>query len=546
MNAFVNGDYAEKSFQARRWAFTVEKCDVTTPIVNNNHTVWLGPVETGQKKVGHRHGLFSTTSANPQIRSAKLRKTAVLRLLNGLGIFPNYLAPVSDLRSYISYMYKESEIPHELQLLQRGATSKNSSYNKKLALEVIASFDTKPSFNVFKLAVLDKDFNLPEIMIKRAYTTAEWPDQRKIFAKAFRKKKATIKPWSPSDACLVINHIISQATKIEWNLLEHTPFDLKILLVQAALEARNEEVDGIELSPHFMLHGAAGKGKTLLGQLLFPTAYASMMTNDSQGVGQMAMRLRHKVLKIDDAGNSFFQNDSLTAAVKFMYHNTWAAKIHGDRQENNATCAFITTNIPYAVHRLAGANDPAPIKRRFIEAYWPEDALPPATGCQKQITTDLTDRIVLQLLEELITDLNLNKLYSTGVHPHVEYLQEVYKCLNEDSDLDEEDVDEPQKKKSKADASPGTSLESSPGLQNHGDGLDISYENGGCGGPQEFEIPHNSDSDYVMVEDQECPQGSALLHDEMAAADMAAILADKDLLATICGQCEIPECTQDL
>ena len=45
----------------------------------------------------------------------------------------------------------------------------------------------------------------------------------------------------------------------------------------------------------------------------------------------MALRFKHKVLTIDDAGPAFFNNTALTAAVKLMYHNTWSAKTHGDK-----------------------------------------------------------------------------------------------------------------------------------------------------------------------------------------------------------------------
>ena len=175
-------------------------------------------------------------------------------------------------------------------------------------------------------------------------------------------------PWTANRACDIIEHICRQAVNIQWKGNKLTDNDLKIALASASLEARDPNSQGIQFAPHFMLHGSAGKGKTLLGKFLFPPDVASMPPNNAGGIGQMDLRFGHKVLKIYDTGSAFFDNPALTAAIKFMYHNTWSAKTHGDRQDNDAAMAFITTNMSDPVQRLAGVESDKAFKRQFLEA----------------------------------------------------------------------------------------------------------------------------------------------------------------------------------
>ena len=127
----------------------------------------------------------------------------------------------------------------------------------------------------------------------------------------------------------MVMDIVQASSEQLWDSEELTPWDCIVALTAAALEAQDPNMSGIQFSPHFILHGSAGKGKTLLEQLLFPPDIASVMTNDSQGVGQMALRFKHKVLKIDDAGPAFFNNTALTAAVKLCIITIGALKRMG-------------------------------------------------------------------------------------------------------------------------------------------------------------------------------------------------------------------------
>ena len=99
--------------------------------------------------------------------------------------------------------------------------------------------------------------------------------------KIFKRMKAKPKEWIPEQAATILMDIIQASSEQLWDGEELTPWDYIAALTAAALEARDPNMSGIQFSPHFILHGSAGKGKTLLGQLLFPLDIASGMTNDS-------------------------------------------------------------------------------------------------------------------------------------------------------------------------------------------------------------------------------------------------------------------------
>ena len=190
-----------------------------------------------------------------------------------------------------------------------------------------------------------------------------------------------------------------QASDISWGDEKLIQFDFVVTFTAAVLEAQDEEMPEIQFSPHFMLHGVPGRGKTLLGKFLFPPDVASMPPNDAGVVEQMDLCFGHKVLKIDGAGTAFFNNPALTSAIKFMYHNTWSTKTHGDRQGNDATMVVITTNLDNPIERLAGSETDKAFQCRFIQAEWEENSQTLGTGIHKEITSNLCQDIVLKLCE---------------------------------------------------------------------------------------------------------------------------------------------------
>ena len=138
------------------------------------------------------------------------------------------------------------------------------------------------------------------------------------------------------------------------------------VLLVAALEARSK-VDGIQMSPHIMLVGEAGCGKTILGKILFPKSVASNLPMDSEGVGQATMDIGHNVMKIDDAGQSTLLSKRIVDMIKTCYQNQWSAKEHGSRQHNAATLIWITTNVPDPLLLMSLNGDTAPLERRFMK-----------------------------------------------------------------------------------------------------------------------------------------------------------------------------------
>ena len=122
----------------------------------------------------------------------------------------------------------------------------------------------------------------------------------------------------------------------------------------------------MQLAPHFIIKGDAASGKTLISNLLFTTKEASTLTTDSEGVGQMTLRIGHKVLKVDDAGQTTLTSKRMVDTFTTCYHNNWSAKEHGYRQDNTSTCIWITTNVKHPLTLMAFDGDVVPLKRCFL------------------------------------------------------------------------------------------------------------------------------------------------------------------------------------
>ena len=123
----------------------------------------------------------------------------------------------------------------------------------------------------------------------------------------------------------------------------------------------------MQLVPHFIVKGEASSGKTFLGNPLFTTKEASTLTTDSEGVRQLTLQIGHKVLKVDDAGQTTLTSKQMIDTFKTCYQNNWSAKEHGCRQDNTSTCIWITTNVKHPLTMMAFDGDVGPLKRRFLE-----------------------------------------------------------------------------------------------------------------------------------------------------------------------------------
>lgn len=347
--------------RSRRWAFTTTNLTALREIKEQNVCVYLGPAENLQSGTGHRHGIIiaakdESAEENP---ISKMRASKILTLL---GIeHSKYLSPVRVFNAWIGYMYKNGpeEVPTALKnLMKNGAKNSQkgrTNFYENIAKEVSQMFDSKPSMNRFMEELFKRDFTFPEGLAKRSYNIIAWGKSNKLLNTfAIMKSKHSVLPDMPVQVAYdVCKQIFASAANVRWDGRSLTSLEFQILICVLGIECRDNLTDGIQLSPHFCLYGAAGKGKTLLGQILFPPEHASTLTNDSKGVGQLSLRHRHKLLKIDDAGESFFNDSGLTATVKTCTAE-WSAKTHGSRQDNKATGVFLTTNHQTPLREMAG------------------------------------------------------------------------------------------------------------------------------------------------------------------------------------------------
>lgn len=393
--------------RSRKWAFTVKNA-VPGTYQTISATVYVGPME--QSTDGpHHHGIIIATKQAGK-RPPPLRRTSCVKVLEELGITTaQYLQPVKNIANYIQYMYKnrakDEEIPEGLLAILETAkhTTGMEGYYMTVLKDLAEEFDTKPSYNTFKQKLFETCFNFPEQLARRGYEQLKWAGED-MFENVFTEmNEMAPSPDMPVEVGKqAVLKVVDSALGVTWNGETWEPTDLLIALCTLALEARDQTKDGIEIAHHICLEGAPGKGKSFLGHVLIPPTYASTLTNDSSGVGQAALRQRHKVLKIDDAGTAFFNDDKLTATVKAMYHSNWSAKTHGSRQDNSATAAFITTNLNEAVRKLAGVGTLGPFARRFVSAKFASDSEGPTFDQQFRITVRRSNEILLECCKEAL------------------------------------------------------------------------------------------------------------------------------------------------
>ena len=368
--------------RSRRWAFTVVG-SVPDQTMIGNAEIFFGPPEMDSQGVAHHHGLVLGAQQKGTERVC-LTKLSVLSKLRTIGIKPTYLQSIKNIARYISYMYKSIEgstdsIPEQLRPLMQNAvrTTGQQSYYQSVAEEVARSFQEKPSFNAFKRRIIKKQFAYPQQFLKRAYEELEFGRQTKLTKRLKRAEtKLAPKRMNSDEISATIQRIMARVKYAIWDDEPMERWAVKILLLTAATEARTE-IDGIQISPHILVKGPAGTGKTMLGKILFPTHVASTLPTDAEGVGQLTLRQGHNVLKIDDAGQTTllskrivdtiktcYQNNVDT--IKTCYQNNWSAKEHGCRQDNTATLAWITTNVRDPLLTMSFDGNTAPLKRRFL------------------------------------------------------------------------------------------------------------------------------------------------------------------------------------
>ena len=357
--------------RSRRWAITIVG-DVPTHTTIGNAEIYFGSIETDSQGILHRHGLVLGAQQKGNERVC-LTKLSVLSKLKTIGIKPTYLQSIKNIARYITYMYKTIEgstdsIPESLKAMMQNAvrTTGQQSYYQNITEEVARQFNEKPSFNAFKKQIIKKQFAYPQQFLKHAYEEMHFGKETKL-AKRLKRAEQKLAPrkMTSDEISATIQRIMARVKSATWDGERLERWAVKIILLTAATEARTE-IDGIQISPHILVKGPAGTGKTMLGKILFPNHVASQLPTDSEGVGQLTLRQGHNVLKIDDAGQTTLLSKRIVDTIKTCFQNNWSAKEHGCRQDNTATLAWITTNVRDPLLTMSFNGNIAPLKRRFL------------------------------------------------------------------------------------------------------------------------------------------------------------------------------------
>lgn len=354
---------SDDTVRGRLWCFTSSNVEKLEKEVKN-WKIFIGPAEQDGGSSA-AHGIIGPIGPNKSTWSAK--KGTIFRLLTSQGIKlkEGYLQPLkSSKESYIKYMWKTdpSNIPETL-LAWIDKRLHKPLQDKKIA-DLQASYDQKPSEAKWRKALIEEfGFSgVAELTVRRSYDM--WPGtkntEKQKLLKLLRERKDPI--MTGMDAYGIIQEIIHNA---EWSMYGHeiTTKEAELVLLNAVMEATAGEV---KKSPHILLEVQAGAGKTLLGQLLFPKEIASIIPNDSEGVGQMELGVDQCVVKIDDATDAFWGSSKLLGTLYTMYHNGWTAKVHSSKRDQDAAITFITSNGLSNVERFGIVADGEGATRRFM------------------------------------------------------------------------------------------------------------------------------------------------------------------------------------
>ena len=229
-------------------------------------------------------------------------------------------------------------------------------------------FSVEPTKNEWQRYLTEKlGLGYSQIKINRSYSA--WPKttNTKLATRLKKLVRRQAKELNGSTAYGIVKKILNNVKQAFLNKDMLTIDELEIALFFTAMERRTDET---ELSKHLLLEGTAGTGKTLLAKLLFPDNRASTMPNDAKGVGQMEMATGHRILKVDDARDAFWNNSEILSAIYTMHQNTWQAKIHSSKQQNAAAVTVITSNNEHNLAKIAEVCDLQGAKRRFIVAQF--------------------------------------------------------------------------------------------------------------------------------------------------------------------------------
>ena len=78
----------------------------------------------------------------------------------------------------------------------------------------------------------------------------------------------------------------------------------------------------VRVSPHVILFGASGSGKSLLGNLFTQLYNTATLPPDASGIGKFSLSVHQRCIKVDDAEIDFFRNNTNTHLMKTCFHQT--------------------------------------------------------------------------------------------------------------------------------------------------------------------------------------------------------------------------------
>ena len=97
----------------RRWAFTIANVDAKEKYKLGNATLFLGPIERGCLEVLHHHGV-ALGNVLESGREAFIGKLSLLKKMEEAGLKVTYLASIKNMANYISFVFKNGELPNKL------------------------------------------------------------------------------------------------------------------------------------------------------------------------------------------------------------------------------------------------------------------------------------------------------------------------------------------------------------------------------------------------------------------------------------------------
>ena len=159
---------------------------------------------------------------------------------------------------------------------------------------------------------------------------------------------------TPKEGLQIILDITNQ---FERCVLSGVPIKKEYALIALSAFACELFMKTIKISPHVLLFGSSGSGKSLLGNLFTQLYNTATLPPDASGIVKFSLSLHQKCIKVDDAEIDFFKNSTNTHLIKTCYHQISSVTEPGSSTPIGSTAFFITTNICNPFERISSNKD---------------------------------------------------------------------------------------------------------------------------------------------------------------------------------------------